>query len=713
MKHLLKLFVVFGAAIVLAGCATMSAGGRKPAYPTKLTDDMKQAFTTAEQSYHSGSYEEAKRLYQDYIAAYGYNENTDEARFKLGEMAFMVGNYKTAVSYYRDAFQNIYNPAIAPKAQFKAALCLQALDSPNEAYTILESIERRDLSNILALRVDSLAISVATQMGHGRDDRIKWYLFLLDDYAVLSPATYQEKVREPLVSEDVARRKVIDWVQDANVTKGSVDALPLKQMKGKPSGGYALYKLAMVHYSLGEFDEAGEFMRKFLRGYPKHEFASNAGTLLAELKGKTGGKSYKIGVILPLSGKFALYGNSTLHGIQCAAGLTPPCSSPLNVELIVKDSTGDPAIAENEVAELANEGVIGIIGPLLSAMDGPVTKKAQELKIPIISLSQREDAEESGDYIFKHALTSEDQVNTLVDYAVSKRKLKKFGIMYPTNNYGTILAKLFKRRVEAEGGKVVFEKGYTHQDLRVTNSVKEMGSFSSFDGAAGSAVEGMSMKFEVPSGVEALFIPDSYKAVRYVVLAISNDSTNLSPDMLLMGVNRWNNPGLVSHDLGLLEGSVFVDGFFKDSADVTTRTFVQNFTSAFSMEPTILEAQAFDALRMLMTGIKNGGVSRERLKVAIGELKNMVGVTGNISIGSRGNSERRLFILTVRNGAIAELSSAQGIMRAEGKEPFPYSRASQMGSDAKYEGKKLPDMTVRTDSSKYEPLDFYTTELEP
>lgn len=709
MKRIFQSLCVLLLVVTLAGCAGFLKSSKKPVYPNKVTAEMKAEYDLADQNYFAGKLKEATSLFQNYISAYGYNELTDDARYKVGEIYFKNRNYKTALTYYRDAFSNIYNPEISPRAQYKAALTLTMLSKPNDAFSVLEMMDHKDLAPSVALDSDSLALTLGARMGKKRDDLIKWYLFLLDDYAKVGFDKYNQAEKKNLVSYDDAHQQVISWVNDANVTKGSVESLPVAMMKKQPSGGYVTYKLAMVNYAHGDFGGAEKYLKQFIRGYPKHEFNSNATNLLAELKGKVGDKLVKIGVILPLSGRFSMYGNSTLHGIQCAAGLTPPCTSPLNVELVVKDSAGDPGIAMNAVSELVKEGVVGIVGPLLSSTVDPVARKAEQEHVPLVTLSQKNGVADIGDYIFSHSLTPRDQVDTLVDYSVNKRGLKRYGILSPANTYGRVLANMFKAMVQSSGGEVVFERVYEHNDLKVSDSVKEMGGVTNYQGS-GSYVDGANRKFAVPSNVEALFIPDSYKAVRYVVLAVHNESKNLSPNLLFMGVNRWNNPGLLTHDLGLLEGAIFVDGFFKNSVDVSTRHFVQNFLNAFGMEPTILEAQAFDAAKLMITGVQEGGINRDKLRAALRGIRNMTGATGNIKVSSNGDSSRKLFILTVKNGAITELSSARGIIKDENA--FPYSKVSRMNSNAKYEGKKVPDLTVRTDTSKYEPLEFYNSELE-
>jgi ABC-type branched-subunit amino acid transport system substrate-binding protein/predicted negative regulator of RcsB-dependent stress response len=716
MKNVAKICLIILLVSSVAACATFGGWSRKPVYPTDLTGEMKQAFSVADQNYLSGNFAEAKNLYQQYISSYGYNKLTDEAKFKLGEIAFAKKKYSEALTYYKEAYGDLYNPEIAPKSQLKAAMALYKLKRYDQALSVLEEIKRKDASSVLALRADSLAVHTGKRLRYKRDGLIRWYLFLLDDYDRVSPEGLQ-KISEKLVGREVAQKEVSSWARDANVTKESVDALPFNAMKGKTSGGYVLYKLAMVNFSHGDIKTATRLLGKFVRGYPKHEFAVDGATLLAELKGKTSGKRLKLGVILPLSGRFGLYGNSTLHGIQCAAGLTPPCSSPLNVELIVKDSAGDPARAEEAVAQLSKERVLAIVGPLLSTTAKGAATKAQELHIPMVSLSQKDGVAEIGSFIYKHALTPQDQVNTLVEYVVGRRKKKNIGILHPSNSYGSHFASLFRSAVKSAGGKVVYQQRYSHDDLKAFMPSKPGRKKSEAtiiggvtEGMRGAYVEGMGKSFEVPEKVQALFIPDSYKAVRYVVVGVNSDSKKPASNLLFVGVNRWNNPGLVSHDIGLLNGSVFVDGFYKKSADVTTRNFTQNFQHAFGMDPTILEAQAFDAVKIIIAGVRDGGSSRAKLSSAIGRVKNLGGATGSINIDGSGNSRRRLFILTVKGGAIAELSSGRGLIKGADKNSTK-SGAKKI-SNSKYGDGEVPSLTVRTDSTKYESSDLYSEELE-
>ena len=89
----------------------------------------------------------------------------------------------------------------------------------------------------------------------------------------------------------------------------------------------------------------------------------------------TRGARGSIGVVLPLTGPYARFGEESLYGVMLAADLfgadadDPEAPS---VRLVVRDSAGDPARAGAAVRELAaDESVVAIVGPLLSAEARP------------------------------------------------------------------------------------------------------------------------------------------------------------------------------------------------------------------------------------------------------------------------------------------------------------------------------------------------------
>lgn len=385
--------------------------------------------------------------------------------------------------------------------------------------------------------------------------------------------------------------------------------------------------------------------------------------------------NYKIGVILPLSGKYKLYGDSVLHGIECAAGVVQPCTSPIRVDLVVKDSKGEPNIAATAVEELVNQDqVIAILGPLMSKEIEAAAQKAQELKVPLVSLSQKDGVTDIGNFVFRVALNSSSQVQTLVDYAVKQKGLKRFGVMYPRNAYGETFRMTFSDAVTKAGGQVVAEKTYGEEVVNIVDATAQqqrdnvgqgpksgLSTDGTYYGAGGKGTSSgsdvtagvVSARPRIPtiSGVDAIFIPDSYRAV---VNIMKYGTPNAFSGIQLLGTNRWNESGLM--DAGSqVEGAVFVDAFFANSQDIGVQQFVDTFRQAYQLTPTVLEAQGFDAAHLVLKGIETGGRKPASMRNALAKLANVKGLTGRITFNANRDAQKQLVLLTVSGGAIVEL----------------------------------------------------------
>lgn len=348
------------------------------------------------------------------------------------------------------------------------------------------------------------------------------------------------------------------------------------------------------------------------------------------------GDNYKIGVILPLTGKYAVYGKSTLHGIECASGIFTPCESPINAELIVKDDVGLPEKAAAAVEELVNKNDVNIIiGPLSSSSVAAAAQKAQSLGIPLISLSQKEGITQIGDNIFSVAMTATSQVKTVTEWAVSNKKIKNFGIVYPVTLFGNIYKDLFTEALSAAGGKIVMSQSYGETTLDFGGIFKQA-----------------NKKYG------ALFIPDSYRAVGFIASTMLSEGID---DVQLIGINRWNNPELVERGGEALQGAVFVDGFFDASTSTSVQRFVTTFEQAYGMKPTILEAQSYDAAKIAIKALQStGGAHPQDIKAMLANLPDVEGSTGSVGFDSKREPIKRLFLLIVKGENIIELSGYAG-----------------------------------------------------
>ncbi len=629
---------------ILVSCAT--GGPRRAQYPNAVTPDAQVKFEQAKQLYMNRKFAEADSALASFITDFPYTELTDEARFLRGEIAFARGSYSKAVDHYRSSFSQIVSPMVAPKAHFKAALSFYKIREYPDALSELEGIDRRDASAVLRLRADSLGVHASRDAKRSKSQSIIWYLGLMDDYSEGATKASATGVRgEQIVSEAEARLFVKEWIEDRSVSVEDVEALPMKEMKGKRSGGFVLYKLALAYHTAGDTKNAMRHLKNFISGYSKHEYYGAARLLMSELGGEVGeAAGVAVGVVLPLSGRYAIYGESVLHGVECAIGLYEPCVGPGGVRLVVRDSASTVGGAAQAVEDIADDGdVVAIIGPLQSSQALDAARKAQELGIPLISLSQRRGVAEIGDYAFKNSASAQSEITSLVDYAMNRKGWNRFFVIYPENRKGAEYYRLFSEAVKEKGGKVTVSRSYKPEQLHFVSELRGRGAVEL---ASEQAID------LNPKGVSfnAIFIPDSHWVVGSLLqmMALSGDQK-----VQLLGISRWNDPELVRRGGEYVEGALFVSSFFRDAPDPIVSSFVSRFHQAYNVEPTLLEALGFDTMRMITAAVREqGAMRRESMRDALARTSNFSGVAGITTFDELGDAKRKMWVLTVRDGSI-------------------------------------------------------------
>lgn len=428
-------------------------------------------------------------------------------------------------------------------------------------------------------------------------------------------------------------------------------AMVLEDFPDSEFRSQAAYELGVIRYRSGRLKEA-VFLIEPLASDPGASFAmrARAGRLLKEIESASYGLAPAenlpaIGVLLPMKGDYAAFGDEALNGVLLAAGVFG--SLPPRFEVVVRDTGKNPLSAEAAVMELASESrVKGIVGPLLSSSAMEAASSAQRNRVPIITLSQRDGVTSPGEFVFRNFLTPEDQARALAGYAAASGK-KRFAVLYPQTNYGTELLKHFEVAVRERGGSVVRKAAYAPGTADFSSEVKML-----FGVQAKERMEGRRKvrEFSPTVQVDALFIPDSHEAV---ALALPYLDYYGITGVQLLGSNGWNSPRLPELAGRAVEGAVFVDGFFTGSVRPGTADFARRYAEAYGREPGVLAAKAYDAALMLMEASVRS-LDREGTASVLRETKDFAGATGAISFNSRREAQKGLFFLTVENGRITE-----------------------------------------------------------
>lgn len=445
------------------------------------------------------------------------------------------------------------------------------------------------------------------------------------------------------------------------------------------------FKLAKIYYHTRDYKRAAEMLALVIERYSTSEFVSQARDLRERLTSRFEVNPRTVGVLLPLSGRFKQYGERSLAAIELAFG------APTDIELVVKDSAGDPNVVNQAVEELVLEHhVIGVIGPQFSKTSMAAGLKAEELSVPILTLSHREGLPDIGPHVFRTALTVRAQAEALAKLAFDELGMSHFALLYPRSRYGEEFIHAFWDEVDRRKGEIRGVESYEHDQTTFTAEVQMLvGRY--FNNAREEYVEKLKeLKLEdlpthrfkraledfvkaMPPVVDfdAIVIPDSGRNVALIAPAVAAQDIVLTRDpkllktikktigakevhpVTLMGGSTWNTSEVLESCERYCEEALFVDGYYPDNPAPEVREFVARFRAATGTDPYLSDAQAFDTaklLRWLMdTSIPR---TRESLRQLLLEQKTFKGVTGPLRFNERGEAVKELFTLTIKDREI-------------------------------------------------------------
>jgi ABC-type branched-subunit amino acid transport system substrate-binding protein len=303
----------------------------------------------------------------------------------------------------------------------------------------------------------------------------------------------------------------------------------------------------------------------------------------------------------------------------------------LQLATVVRDSTQKAATAQDALRALVNEEhVIGVIGPLLSRIAIELAPLAGQLGVPLISPDARDsDFPALSAYAMRNSLTDTLQGRFLAEYAINVLKLKRFVILHPEDAYGTALTLVQVLRHQGEIVAVVSYPPNSANIGRVLGRLKEL-------------------------QYDAIFLPEYAAKVSAIVTQLATQNIM---GIQLLGTDAWNAPGLVAKDPRLLEGAIFVDGFFADAPAPAVQTFVEQFRNRYHETPDLLAAQAYDTLLMCAQVLKAGAHTPAQLRDGLLHVRDFDGVSGLTSMGETRDAEKVPYVLTVKGGQIVQLNA--------------------------------------------------------
>src|SRR5208337_1380645 len=186
-------------------------------------------------------------------------------------------------------------------------------------------------------------------------------------------------------------------------------------------------------------------------------------------QGVPAGQTVKVALLLPLTGN--VNAQQVAKAMKQAGELALFDFDKPNVQLIPKDTHGNPDGARQAAQEAVKEGAELIIGPLFANEVSAVAPIAQAAHIPVIAFSSDRNVAGNGVYLLSFVAGAD--VPRMISYAVSKGKTR-FAALFPQNDYGRLAEQSFQRAVQENHGQVVMTKTFPADANGMLPPVKEM-----------------------------------------------------------------------------------------------------------------------------------------------------------------------------------------------------------------------------------------------
>jgi len=347
-----------------------------------------------------------------------------------------------------------------------------------------------------------------------------------------------------------------------------------------------------------------------------------------------GGTTLKVGIILPMTGAQATYGEESWNGIKLAqadlikAGLPTvevkgkdeagkPTSKrvPIQLNLILRDEKSMKQEAGTQAkALIETEEVHVLVGSVASSNTKQIFQEARESEVPCISPASTNDTltASGGPYTSRICFRDAFQAAVIARFALDQGWKKAAVVVDKAQDYSVGLADNFKQAFEASGGSVSFQY-YVTEDTDFSNVIQNVANEK----------------------------PD--------VVFISGYYTQAGP-MIKQAKGKWGGTPVIGGDgldspdfiklLGDTNADIYLSSHFAaDAPDERVRAFAKRYKEEFGQSPGAMAALGYDVMFVLMDAVKRcpNPFDPEALAKAIRETKGVSGITGMISLD---NDER-------------------------------------------------------------------------
>lgn len=333
----------------------------------------------------------------------------------------------------------------------------------------------------------------------------------------------------------------------------------------------------------------------------------------------------RIGVVLPMTGGQATYGEESWNGILLAQEDLEAAGLPtvkvggedvaMKLNLILRDEVSKKQEAANHAkALIEGEQAHVLLGSVASSHTKAIFKEAKESEVPCISPASTNDTLtiQGGPFTSRICFKDSFQGAVLARFSLDQGWKKAAIVVDKAQDYSVGLAENYEKTFEAGGGTSSMHY-YVTEDTDFSNLVQNV----------------------TNDDADVIFISGYYLQAGPMIKQ-AKDKWAGKP---IIGGDGLDSPDLIGL-VGDTNAEIYLSSHFAaDAPDEQVQNFAKRYKERFGKSPGAMAALGYDVLGVLLDAVKRADdpFDAESLAKAIRETKNVKGITGMISLD---NEER-------------------------------------------------------------------------
>lgn len=339
----------------------------------------------------------------------------------------------------------------------------------------------------------------------------------------------------------------------------------------------------------------------------------------------------KIGVLVPMTGSSANYGELMSKGARLAADEINASGGidGKHLELVIEDSKGQPQEGQSAFNKMVTADKVPVVLIAFSGVIEACLPSASSSRVPLINCPANSPKFRNRPFLWNINILSDQEGYALAQFARKNMHSQKAAILYVNNESGQGFRDVFDRDYTKLGGKIVLADGHDQgtKDFRaILTRVRA-------------------------SSPDLVFIP-SYYLESALILKQANEmglrchwltySAQRTPDFLKIAGPAANGTCLS------------LCGFDPDAASPQSVSYSKAYEKKYGTQAETWGAQFYDAVKLVAERMKGGAVTGEQLDKALASMQQYDGVAGPIKFAKDHTVTRSIRFKTVADGKFVD-----------------------------------------------------------